>query len=621
MLAKLKSLVKQKGTPPPPRRKRKPRNTEPQKQRTRYAEFSEKVAKLQEDKQKLLPGTWTIDAYNEFHLLLVELMSRDAETLGLYRPLPIADQFHRCMAHEVALSGSNRAGKTCASAAEVAMAAMGIHYVEGKYPKEALQICCVGNDGKHLSLMYEYLFEKAQFRVFLHPETFEWKVVVEDDPEHRKHMDLWRGAPPLIPQRMVESVAWESAPEKIPNLVRLHNGTEFRFFSALVRKIPRGRKFHLVWIDEEIEYAKEWLEEMRPRIVDYNGRIIWSATPQNATEEFYKIGVNAKDPLNETLPLSQQSGYFIMLNRDNIYLPKEGVDALAYKFKDDDEVTKVRMEGLSALDRLKVYPEFGEYHTFENARLPGNIIPTFNMRYQDTRYVIIDPGVDVAGVIFVACPEPVDSAKAIKLDPWEKMYRLVPDVMVVYDECYVTRATPQLVAMAIKTRLHEHKEKAIYDFTIDQKGGKSLMWKGMPSDKNAESLYMEEILKVDIVPMKEGWRYGSSDVDYGIGRVRSYIQTDFETEQRQPRLFVTKNCKHLLHEFNVWKKKRDARGNFIGYEDKNHHLLDCVRYATTRPIKWVPVEEPTNLPEMTSKDLNKIMDDLRSGKSFFPGVS
>ncbi len=156
-----------------------------------------------------LPGTWNIEDYNEFTLLVTDLIERDSESINLYHPLPMAIQFHHCMAHEVGLSGSNRAGKTAATSAEIAMAALGCHYLPYKYPREGCQIACVGNDGRHLALMYEYLFEKAAFQVFQHPITGEWRVVSEDDEICLKYAYLWKPSKPMIPERMVAEVAWD----------------------------------------------------------------------------------------------------------------------------------------------------------------------------------------------------------------------------------------------------------------------------------------------------------------------------------------------------------------------------------------------------------------------------
>ena len=67
----------------------------------------------------------TIQARN----LVTELAKRKLESLRLYEPLPLAEQFHESKAYERILLGSNRSGKTLAAAVEVARAEIGRAHV------------------------------------------------------------------------------------------------------------------------------------------------------------------------------------------------------------------------------------------------------------------------------------------------------------------------------------------------------------------------------------------------------------------------------------------------------------------------------------------------------------
>jgi len=548
---------------------------------------------MQETSKVDLPGTWTVEDVNEFLDLLSELLYRDRDSLFLYKPLPTAEKFHRCMAHEVGLSGSNRAGKTNAASAEVAMVATGSHVVEGKYPKKDLQIACIGNDERHLSLMYQYLFDKAPFDIFLHPETMQWTVVIPDNPDHRKYMHLWEEASPMIHPRLVKYVSWANRKEQIPRSVRLHNGTVIRFYSGLVRRMPQGRKFHLAWIDEEIENPGRWVDELRARIVDFNGYLLWSATPQHATVEFDDMRIAAENPENADKPLEEQTGFFVMLSSDNFYLSERGNAAFLAKLKDNDEQLQTRYYGKSARNFLVVYPGFGDH----------NLIPKFVPRWEDTRYIIIDPGVSTAGIIFACCPQ-LDP----NCSPEERPYRTRDGCIIIYDELKIHNANQQLVALAIKEKLDQHPRGWIQDFTIDKHGGRSLQWKDKPQHQTCEELYYEAILARDIKPRVEGWQYGTSKVDYGVNKTIDYIAPN--VNDHLPYLFVVRDCKKTIWEFKAWKKKRGANGEFIGYEEKNNHLLDCIRYATTREIGWVPPPQAHGPKPFTLKDVKNQHKDL-----------
>lgn len=587
---------------------KKPFNYEPGKVRAvaaaEWEELEERLRVLKTKQTEVeLPGTWTVEDYREFTLLLAAKIERDAEAIYHYKPLPVGDQFHRCMAHEVGLSGSNRAGKTNAASAEVAMAAQHLHYVREKYPTDTgLEIACVGSDQKHLTLMYQYLCEKAPFNVFMHPLTWEWTVVIPDNPEHIAYKHLWQADTPMIAPRMIKDVAWESQKESIPNKVMLHNGTNIWFYSGLVRNLPRGRRFHLVWIDEEIEQPYRWIYELRARIADWNGRIFWSATPHRATEEFDNFAARARHPQNHTKPLAHQTAFFIMLAADNFYTGGEGKAALYEKIKHNDEEVQTRWHGLSARNLWIVYPEYGDHNR--------NIIHEYKPWYEDSKYIIIDPGRKIAAVLFVACPMLASPTQVPLLTEEEKWYRTRPGCMVCYDELYIPRANPDMVASAIKSKLNEYPASWIQEIIIDQRGGRSVVWRGMGENDSAESLYLKAIERYDIKAREPGFRYGSSDIDFGVRSVQEGLVQDFD---HLPHIFVVKpKCETLDWEFTYWKKKRDKNDNVIGYEDKDNHLLSCLRYARTRGVTWVPPPAPVDARAWTYEDMKKAIDKSRA---------
>jgi len=584
----------------------------PRKSNIEHAKWQKIKAEIDAMVRVNLPGTWTKEDYREFIALFAEHEERKKETIILYKPLPTAQKFHECMDHEVALSGSNRAGKTCTASGEVGYAATGKHPVQGKYPESGIQIACVGNDGRHLSLMYEYLFEKAQFKIFKNPETFEWTVVNENLEEHTRHKDLWIAADPIIPERYIrggieKGVSWENQKEKIPKSVSLINGGKIRFYSGLVRKMPQGRKFHLVWMDEELDHPKRWIDEMRARIVDFNGRIFWSATPQNATDEFLDFEMRAEDPENAKKPLSERTAYFLMLQEDNIYLSRQGSKAFEAKMKMDTEQYRTRWQGQSARSYLLAYPEFKKFQ---------HVVPEVNLRWEDTRYIIVDPGVEVAAVLFCIAPEvETNPDKVALLTEPERWYRTRPGCIVCYDELYIKQANPQLVAQLTKEKLDQHHQSYLREMIIDYKGGRGLSWKGMKEGETAESVYMENFQKFDINPVVPGWQYGSHDIRTGIERTKDYLVP--QVEDRLPMLFIASKCEKLIWEFGAWRKKRNALGEFIGYEDGRNHLLDCVRYATTRGLPWVPPPNPVGPKPFGAREYGKLLSNIRSGKAFF----
>lgn len=554
-----------------------------------WSRLKKEIDDLANQNEVQLPGTWTIEDYSEFVELMAELFNRDTDAINLYEPLPVAIPFHQCQSREQGLSGSNRAGKTNATAAEIAMAAMGKHFVPGKYPKTKLNIACVGNDERHLALMYSYLFEQPPFQIFLHPETNKWTVVNQNEEEHKKYRAIWQDANPMIPPRLVKHTNWSKKGEQIPKSVYLVNGTKIRFYSGLVRKAPQGVNFNLVWIDEEIENPSRWIKEMRARIAGVNGYIIWSCTPQNASVEFEDMRMLNEHPDNATKPLEQQTGFFVMLASDNKYLSAEGMEGFFEKLKNDEEELMTRYFGKSARNFLVVYPMFNE---------ATHVINDFKLRWEDTRYLIIDPGVAAAAVWLAICPQIDD-----KCEPWEKPFRTRSDCIILLDELLIKQANPQLVAQSIQMMLAKHPLGWIQDLTIDIKGGRSLNWKDKTPGKTAEELYYDQLMAHGLKPREEGWKYGSSEKVYGITRLGDYLMPS--PEDHLPHLFIHSRCKYSIHQFKFWKKTRDARGNINGYEKSGCDLLDCGRYCTTREIGWVPPPAAQGIKPINLKDIRE----------------
>lgn len=563
-----------------------------------------------------IPEPWTHANVRYFFNLLAELNRRDRETLNHYTPLPAAIPFHYCRAHRVALSGSNRGGKTCTASAEVAMCALHRHYLPDKYHREDVRIACVGADGKHLALMFEYLFEKPPYKIFMHPDTKKWTVVIPD--QHQQYKHLWQDADPLIPQRYLHggsyktAVLWESEKGHIPKEVRLTNGTVIKFYSAL-GKIPKGIKFDLIWIDEEIERAGRWIKEMQARIIDRNGYILWSATPQLAGQDFFDIEIQAGDPDNKLKPLAQQRAFFVMLSHENFYLDSEGREAFFETLKNDADELMTRYFGKSARSLLIAYPEF---------QIEKHVVKPVTMRYYDCRYPGFDPGTSEAGILMCMSPEQIEDEEEIaKLTEQERWYRTRPGCIVVYDECLIKNANANMVAEKFKELIEKYPEKGFQDLTIDEKGSKAVVWKGMKVQENPGTIYKEAIQRTGLVPYdctedKDWqWKYGSNDVDYGIARTKDYLCI---APDGLPRIFVTENCERLIYQLQSHRKTRDHEGNFTGYEKGNKTLLDILRYITTRGIQWIPAPLKNPKRAYSVSDFRATLKDVRSGKMWMP---
>lgn len=550
-----------------------------------------------------MPGSWTIADANRFFHLFSELERRQAEPLSLYVALPVAEQMHACLAHEVGLKGANRAGKTQGAAVEVARALTGLHPIASKYPQDGgVQVCAVGFDQRHTSLMYEYLFQPGQFRVFRHPGTGKWQVVVPDDPEHKQYEKHWQKSGPLIPARLVKEVAWEDTKAHIPKLVRLHDGSTIHFYSGMAIGLPKGRRFHLVWMDEEIDDADKWLKELRPRLIDFNGRLLWSATAQSATPTYRELFLRSQEPDNLKKPLSQQVAFFTMLATDNIYLSKEGTAAFADKLANDPLEMRIRIRGDFAYDEMLVFPEYQALlHRKE----------TFPLRWDDTLYVLFDPGIALAGVLFVLCPAPAKPRDRFSNDFEEFVRKRQEPTRIAFDELYIRNANATMVANLTRNKIVDHGGHRPHDFTIDLHGGRNKWGDVRP----IMEIYASELKRLSVVAEEDGWRHGAADVKTGIEKIKQDLMNS--PIDHKPTFFVMDRCRWLHHEMISWKKKYGSSGQATGYEDANHHLIDLVRYGVMRGLQWItPPDRLYKGSGLTTTKLKQMGSDLLRGKVF-----
>ena len=582
------------------------------KNRLSLLDMLKKLEQLSADLFSSLPPGWSEEEAVEFTLLYLELLERDKETIHLYEMLPVAKEYHFSEAHERGLSGSNRAGKSSAAAMEDGMAATGQHPAKGRYPTEGFQGALVGLSQAHLSLLYRHLFEKGLFKIFFHPTQYEWKVVVEDDPEHQKFKHLWEPSQPVIPRRFLatgdpeSSVSWENKKEKIPNSVMLINDSILRFYSGLAVAMPQGHRFHRVRIDEELIDAYNWLTELRARLIDFDGYLDWSATPQRATEEFRLMEIRAKDPDNDKKPPSQQTAFFKMLSRDNKYISKSGRDAFEDKLVDNPEELKVRVHGEFPYDTMLVYPDFKENI---------NVIEPYQLLWEDTRYIVIEPGSEEAGVLFVAVCAPATEALSAKIGDKEADVRGKEGAILVYDELLLRNTNAQILAQEVKFKLNSHTPGFLQDMTIDERAGRQTGIGQRGMQKTVGAVFWDELIKMSVLPADDrGFRYGTSDKDMGVNKVKMYHCHDLK--DGLPKLFIFSTCKRLIYEFKAWRKKRTRQGNPSGYDEKNCTLLDCLRYACTRDLEWVTA--PSRPPQAgTATNLKANMRAWQTGSVFF----
>lgn len=497
----------------------------------------------------LPPIVTTPGASQRINRLVQTLANRRCEALTLYEPLPHFQPFHECRAPEVLLFGSNRAGKTLAGCIEIARAVTG-QDPYGKYPTKDGRCYLVGFDGKHLGeVFHRKLFRAGAFQIIKDPLSGAWRAVRPKDPYDKANRHLWKPAPPLIPERFIKTKAWENKAQSIPTMFVLTNGWEIRFFSSKASP-PQGMDIDIAAFDEEIE-NQLWYQEMAARLVDRNGRFMWWATPQAATDQL----VDLYNRSQKSTAARVQS--FFGSIYQNPYMDEEAISILLEKYPPGSPAHEVRILGKFAILGLRIYPEF------EPDGLHG--VKPFPIPPNWTRYAVIDPGHQVTAVLFAAIPPPE-----------------VPLHCYLYDELYLHNCDAGKFAEAMRVRCSLQSFEA---FIIDHQMSRQTE---VAHGRTIEVQYDEALAEVGVRSCSGGYAFtwGSPDVAGGIESVHKAMRL---RKDGTPFLKVFKDkCPNLCDEFEKHRRKRRRDGTIEDVPHrKDDHLMSCVRMLFAYDPKYV----------------------------------
>jgi len=498
----------------------------------------------------------------EYHVdnvrrLLAEKAKRRIEALRLYEPLSVQSAFHESKAPERVLRGSNRGGKTLPAAVEVARAVTGQDPF-GKYPVRDGRAFLVGKDGRHIcQVMYPKLFKARAFKIIRDEATGLWRAFRPWEAADAERETEAKAAPPLIPPRYVKEIAWENKREGWPSVVRLINGWEISFFSSL-GKPPQGSDLDLVWLDEEI-VDQEWYPEMAARLLDREGRFLWSATPQAGTDQLLELSERAESESLKTTPLVTEH---VILLKDNPHIKEEAKDQLASKLSEQEKA--VRIHGEFLLLTFKVYPEYSPaIHDADFFQIPRGW----------TRYVAIDPGRQVCAALFLAVP-PADSDPCIYL----------------YDELYIKECSAKEFGKQMRLKSHGQTFQA---FLIDHQGARVTE---MASGKTIEQQYSRALrhYKVSSISTGHHFIWASPDVNAGVEAFRDWLLIQ---DSGKPKVRVLKDrCSNWREEIKRYRYKRKAGIITNKPEDRGAvHLMACSRYLAMYDPGYVRPKEKKQL--------------------------
>lgn len=484
--------------------------------------------------------------------IIVEKALRRIEALNLYEPLHEQERFHASTCRQRLLRGSNRGGKTLPAAIEVGRALTG-RDPAGKYPSIDGRVFAVGKNLDHVGqVMWRKLGRPGAFKIIKDLGTGEWRAFRPWTQEDQSRREQARPAPPILPRRLIKSIAWENKAKSIPKQVTLHNGWEINFYSS-EGKPPQGSDVDLWWFDEEI-VDEDWHPEMVARVLDRGGRGIWSATPQAGTEKLLELHELADRERLQERPAVEE---FVILLADNPHLGEQEKRDFAASLNEEQQ--RVRVAGEFLIHSWRVYPEYSRYlHGSCRFEIPGHW----------TRYVAVDPGRQICACLFLAVSPPEEG-----------------DHVFLYDELYIQNSDAEQFGQ----KMREKCAAQIFEsFIIDSHGSRVTE---MGSGRTVEEQYSAKLRKYRVSSRRtgHGFTWGSDDIEGGLEAVRGWLRV---RDDGTPRLRVfwaeMPNWEWEVQHYrykrvnNVVTDKPEERGRV--------HLMACMRYLAMARPKCVRVK-------------------------------
>lgn len=527
--------------------------------------------------------------------LLAEWERRKAESLAIYTPLPQSKRFHQSKALERVLVGSNRASKTLTAAVEVVWTITGTHPWR-TVPKEKCVFTCVGYDWDHIGrVMWPKIGLPGAFKIIRDEHTRRWRAVLPDQEYDAANKEKWRDAPPLLPESMIEEISWESAKDNQPKSVRLKNKSRMIFASSK-GAAKQGDSIHGWWCDEELENER-WIAELRRGCVEFGGGGFYSATPLAQSVQFFEMIRRANDPERRY----NIEGFKLSI-AENIYLSTASKQEFFKQLLTPEDI-RVRWYGEPAMTGLVVYPEFCQ---------TKHAIPSFEIPSYWTRYMVVDPGVQVCAVLFCAVP------------PYEDMFTRAPypyaHQVHVYDELYIERCTAAIFAERVAHKMGHAKSGEFEAFVIDHSMGRQAE---LGSGATVESQYIDALEYNRVYSRQTGSQFlwGNADVASRTEALQRWFADNPITGK--PTVQIHDKCHKLLWELPQQYYVKDRQTGLPTNKRRrvHDHATSCLEYIADLSPEWVAPQKrvPPDSSAVLYMKLKRAKDRRENGSAISLG--
>lgn len=459
-------------------------------------------------------------------------------------------------------------GKSQCCGAEVAWWLLGCHPFRS-VPKENATIMAVGWDWDHVGrVMWPKVGMEGSFKMIRDELTRKWRPVVPDNAYDEAYREKWKDSPPFLPPRWIKpnGIVWEDKGLNQPALVKCVNGSVLRFASSAGAP-KQGDEIDGWWADEELDNER-WIPELQRGCVKRGGNGFYSATPLASSVQLYEMHRRANDR-SKKYDIEE----FRLLISDNIHIGKKEKEAFYNQLLTPQDI-KVRWFGEFLMGGLLVYPEYDQAQT---------VIEPFEIPNYWTRYMIVDPGVQVCAVLFAAVPPEVNLfTSATKSDRYEHAGSVH-----VYDELYIERCTAAIFASEVAKKMGDRKRGEFESFLIDHSMGKQAE---LGSGRTVEIQYIDALAEQGVYSRRtgSGFLWGTTDVRSREESLRRWFMPRADTAK--PTIRIHSRCRKLLWELpqQFYKKDKDSGRPTEKRRDANDHAVSCLEYLADFAPEWVP---------------------------------
>lgn len=503
---------------------------------------------------------------------------REEEALRLYRPLPSTESFHASEAFERLVRGGNRSSKTTSCAVEFAHAVTGIpiydcdgNELPDKYPRNRpLTGWVIGYDQKHIGhVIYEKLFKPGAFDIIKDKTTGKMRAYRPWDKEDSDRRDEAVPAPPLIPERLIDSFGWEDKANGVFSVCHLKDGTRIDAWGSR-GKAGQGQPADVLWIDEDIEHAKH-VNEWRIRMDGDRSKLFWSAWPHGKNPALRDMSKRAAAASQEENPDIKE---WLLRYSDNPFISDAQKKRVLSGMSDMER--RARDLGDFLTDTVLVFPRFSpDIQTTDGSGCPLKLKEELEKHdykppWDWTHYMALDPGHTQPAVLMAAIPPP----------------DIFGDFLVVYDEVYIANCDSYEVAKEVDAKTNGIPFEA---FIIDGHAGRRTP-EGFSWTIQEQWTMGWKHYGIKSRVTGSGFIHGSDDPGARNMMVRQMMEPDEKGNTKL--ILVSNNTLNLQEEFGLYSKTVTKDEVKDKVKDSYNHLCDALAYLVSyQPTYMRPREE------------------------------